>query len=120
MIFDTSALIETIRGGTGFEEGAVSIITVIEVLRGIDDEQKCAKMIALIKDAFEILVVDEEVGQSYVKLYFELKKKGELASDADELIAATVHSKKETLITADKGFRRFEPFIKVNLVPVRR
>jgi len=120
LIFDSSALIETIRAGTGFEEGAISVITLIEVLRGIDDEKKRTKMIGLIKGAFDILVVDEAVGRAYLELYFELKNKGELASDADTLIAATAQSKRETLITADRGFLRFEPFIKIRLLDVRK
>jgi len=116
LIFDTSALIQSIRRGSGFQEGSISVITLIEVLRGIEDEQKREKTMALIEDAFNILDVNEDVAQSYVKLYFELKKKGELASDADELIAATAHSKGEALLTADRDFLKFEPLIKVNLL----
>ncbi|MDA4112395.1 MAG: type II toxin-antitoxin system VapC family toxin, partial [Thaumarchaeota archaeon] len=119
LIFDTSALIQSIRRQNGFEEGSISVITLIEILRGIEDQQKRGKTIALIKDAFDILDVNEEVVQSYVKLYFELKKKGELASDADELIAATAHSKGETLVTTDKDFLKFEPFIKVKLLAAK-
>ena len=119
MIFDSSALIQTIRKGAGFEEGSISVITLIEVLRGIDDDTKRKKTRALLMEAFDILDVNEDVMQSYIKLYFELKRKGEIASDADELIAATVHSKGETLITADKGFLRFEPLVKVKLLPTK-
>ncbi|MHB2037117.1 MAG: hypothetical protein ACYCPW_10305 [Nitrososphaerales archaeon] len=46
----------------------------------------------------------------------DLKKKGELASDADELIAATAHSKGEALLTVGRDFLKFKPLIKVNLL----
>jgi predicted nucleic acid-binding protein len=118
LIFDTSALISAIRKKTPFEEGTISIITLIEVLRGIDDDDKREKMANLVEEAFEILDVNREVMWSHIKLYFELKKKGEMSSDADELIAATAMTKRETLLTSDRAFLKFEPLIKVKIVPV--
>ena len=116
MIYDTSALIRAIRRKGNFEEGSISIITLIEVLRGIEDDDKREKTASLLEDAFDILDVDQKVARAYLGLYFELKKKGELASDADELIAATALSREEALLTSDKDFLKFEPLIKVKLV----
>jgi len=116
MIFDTTALVDAIRGKTVFEGGSISIITLIEVLRGIDDTEKRKKMASLIKEAFEVIDVNKEISESYLVLYFELKRKREASSDADELIAATARSMGEILVTSDKGFRKFEPLIKVKLV----
>jgi tRNA(fMet)-specific endonuclease VapC len=119
LIFDTTALIQAIRRKISFEEGSISVITVIEVLRGIDEEEKRNKMTSLVEEAFEILDVNKEVALTYLKLYFALKRKGETASDADELVAATALSKGETLLTSDRDFLKFEPLVKVKLIPSR-
>lgn len=118
MIFDTTALIHAIRKKSDFEEGSISIITLIEVLRGIDDAEKREKTAGLLQQAFEIVDVDAEVARAYLRLYFELRKKGESSSDADELIAATALSQGETLLTSDKGFLKFDPLVKVKLIGV--
>jgi len=116
LIFDTTALIQTIRKGSEFEEGSISVITLIEFLRGIEDKEKRKKSISLIEETFEILDVDKEVVLSYLDLFFELKKKREMASDGDALIAATAHAKNESVLTLDRDFLKFEPMIKVNLL----
>ncbi|MDG6998032.1 MAG: type II toxin-antitoxin system VapC family toxin [Nitrososphaerota archaeon] len=105
MIFETSALIHTIRRKSYFEEGTISIITVIEALRGIKDAEKRENTLCLLEQAFEIVDVDLDVAHSYLTLHFELKRKGESCSDADEPIVATAFSEGETLLTADKGFQ---------------
>jgi tRNA(fMet)-specific endonuclease VapC len=116
LIFDTTALIQAIRKKTDFEEGSISIITLIEVLRGIEDGEKREKTAGLLEQAFEIVDVNREVARAYLKLYFELKRKGESSSDADELIAATALSEGEALLTSDRGFLKFDPLVKVKLV----
>ena len=114
-MLDTTELIHAIRGRSGFDEGSISIMTLIEVLRGIEDEDKREKTMDLLQDAFEILDVNRDVAQAYLKLHFELKRKGESSSDADQLIAATALSRGEMLLTSDKGFLRFSPLVKVRL-----
>jgi predicted nucleic acid-binding protein len=116
LIFDTTAVINAIRKKSNFEEGSISVITMIEVLRGIEDTEKRGKTASLLQDAFEILDVNQEVARAYLRLYFELRKKGHSASDADALIAATALSKEETLLTSDKGFLKFDPLVKVKMI----
>jgi tRNA(fMet)-specific endonuclease VapC len=116
LIFDTSALIQAIRKKREFEEGSISIITLIEVLRGIEDAEKRERTAELLQRAFEIVDVDWEVARAYLRLYFELRKKGESSPDADELIAATALSRGEALLTSDKGFLKFDPLVKVKLI----
>jgi predicted nucleic acid-binding protein len=116
LIFDTTALIHAIRKKSDFEEGSISIISLIEVLRGIEDPGKRDKTFSLLQQAFEIIDVNQDVARAYLRLYFALKKKGESSSDADQLIAATALSERETLLTSDKGFLRFDPLVKVKLV----
>ncbi|MGI0086193.1 MAG: type II toxin-antitoxin system VapC family toxin [Nitrososphaerales archaeon] len=116
MIFDTTELIRAIRKRSDFEDGSISIITLIEVLRGIEDGEKREKTSGLLEQAFEVVDVNRDVARAYFKLYFELKRKGESSSDADELIAASALSQGETLLTSDKGFLKFDPWVKVKLV----
>ncbi|MHB8566423.1 MAG: type II toxin-antitoxin system VapC family toxin [Nitrososphaerales archaeon] len=115
MIFDTTTLIQTIRNGADFEEGSISVITLIEFLRGIENEEKRKESLALIKESFDVLDVTKEVAQSYLKLYFELKKKGKVVSDADALIAATAHAMNEIVLTMDNDFMKFVPMVKVKI-----
>jgi len=116
LIFDTTAVIQAIRKKSDFEEGSISIITFIEVLRGIEDAEKREKTFSLLQQAFKIDDVNPRVARAYLKLYFELKRKEKSSPDADELIAATALSQGEALLTSDKGFLKFEPFVKVKLV----
>lgn len=116
MIFDTTALIQAIRKKDNFEEGSISIITLIEVLRGIKEDDKREKTTRLLQQAFTIVEVDEDVARAYLKLYFELKKKGDTSPDADQLIAATALSQGEELLTSDKGFLKFNPLVKAKLI----
>ncbi|MDG6994374.1 MAG: type II toxin-antitoxin system VapC family toxin [Nitrososphaerota archaeon] len=106
-----------IRNGNEFEEGSISVITLIEVLRAIENEQKRKRSKILIEETFDILDVDEAVASSYVEMYFELKKRGKAVSEADALIAATARTKGETLLTLDRDFEKFEPLIKVRFLP---
>jgi predicted nucleic acid-binding protein len=116
LTLDTTALIQAIRKKSDFEEGSISIITLIEVLRGIENSEKREKTFSLLQQAFEIVDVNRDVARAYLKLYFELKRKGESSPDADQLIAATAFSQGEVLLTSDKGFLKFDPLVKVKLV----
>jgi predicted nucleic acid-binding protein len=50
-LFDTSVLVEQIRKGV-FESGALSIITLIEVLRGVPREKRVKR---LLEESYEVL-----------------------------------------------------------------
>ncbi len=115
-MYDTSALIQRIRKGADYGEGSISVITLIEILRGIEDEEKREKTMSLLEESFEILDVNRSVGLSYVKLCFELKKKRTPASVADQLIAATALANDQVLLTSDRAFLMFQPSVKVKLL----
>jgi tRNA(fMet)-specific endonuclease VapC len=117
LIFDTSVLVQRIRDRSEFQEGTISVITLIEFLRGIESEEKRKKSLALIEQTFEIADITREVAVSYLKLFFDLKKKGESTSDADTLIAATAYTRNEEVLTMDRDFLKFEPMIKVRIQP---
>ncbi len=110
-LIDTSALIEMIRKGT-FVEGSISIITLIEILRGVYPKKR-SKVKKLLEKVYDVLTIDNKVIEKYCQLYDELKSKGELIPDADLIIASTAIAYNKTLITKDK--RHFEKLVKFGL-----
>jgi len=107
-LIDTSVLVDNLRRGV-FEEGALSLITLIEVLRGVP-EGKREGVKSLLEDSYGILGLDNEVILEYCRLYSELRRKGELIPDADLLVAATAMAHDLTLVTKDSHFRRLEEY----------
>ncbi len=105
-----------IRGRKGFEQGSLSILSVVEVLRGIESEEKRGRAMELLDEAFNIYSLDRDVALSYVDIYFELKRKRQSAGDVDLLIAATARAKDEVIMTADSGLKKFRPMVKVEIV----
>ncbi|MEM0105728.1 MAG: type II toxin-antitoxin system VapC family toxin [Zestosphaera sp.] len=103
-LFDTSALIENLRKGV-FELGSISVITLIEVLRGVKPEKRNEVKVYL-EDSFEVLPLSNEVILKYCELYDLLKQRRTLLPDADLLIAATAITNNATLVTSDKDFER--------------
>jgi predicted nucleic acid-binding protein len=107
-LIDTSALVEDLRRGV-FEEGALSVITLIEVLRGVS-EGKRESVKSLLEESYAILGIDNSVVLTYCELYSELRKRGELVPDADLLVAATALAHGLTLVTKDRHFERLEKY----------
>ncbi len=105
-LFDTSVLVEQIRKGV-FESGALSIITLIEVLRGVPWEKR-GKVKRLLEESYEVLGLNNDVILKYCEIYEELKRRGELLPDADLLTAAIAMVYGYTLVTKDLGFKRLE------------
>ena len=104
MLFDTSVVVEMLRRGE-YREGSISIITLIEVLRGVSGERR-RRVKELLEEAFEVHSLSNDVILKYCELYDALKARGELIPDAALLIAATALSKGEVLVTKDKHFER--------------
>jgi tRNA(fMet)-specific endonuclease VapC len=105
-LFDTAVIIEMIREKK-FSPGLISPITVIEVLRGIDDKKR-QKIRMLLEESFSILNLDNSTIESYCIIYQKLKKDGALLPDADLLIAATAMAHDLLLETNDRHFQRLE------------
>jgi hypothetical protein len=103
-LIDTSVLIDNLRRGV-FEEGSISVITLIEVLRGVASEKR-DRVKRLLEKSFDVLGIDNKVILKYCELYTSLKEKGQLISDADLLIAATAIANNLVLVTRDKDFER--------------
>jgi predicted nucleic acid-binding protein len=105
-LFDTSVLVEQIRKGV-FESGAISIMTLIEVLRGVP-QGKRERVKRLLEESYEVLGLNNDAILKYCEIYEELKRRGELLPDADLLIAAIAMAHGYTLVTKDLGFKRLE------------
>ena len=103
-ILDTDIILEMLRERR-HEIGAISIITLIEVLRGLEDRKR-AKVKDLLEQSFNVQSLDNEIIETYCNLYRKLKKEGVLIPDADLLIAATAISHNMTLKTRDEHFER--------------
>ena len=103
-LLDTAIIIEMLRERK-HEVGAVSIITLIEVLRGLE-ARKRTKVKELLEESFNLLNLDNEVIETYCNLYHKLKEKGTPIPDADLLIAATAISHNVMLKTKDEHFER--------------
>jgi len=113
ILFDTDAIIEMLRKKR-YELGAISVVTLIEVLRGLNAEKrKRAKV--LLEESFDILNLNNEVIETYCSIYQKLRKEGLIIPDADLLIAATAISNNMTLKTRDEHFKRLE-FLGLKLI----
>jgi predicted nucleic acid-binding protein len=89
------------------EIGAISTISLIEVLRGIEPKKR-SKAKELLEESFNHLNIDNPVIETYCALYDKLKNEGALVPDADLLIAATAITQNIELKTKDEHFKRLE------------
>jgi len=103
-ILDTDIIVELLRERR-HEVGAISIVTLIELLRGIETIKR-VKVKELLEESFTIISLDNKIIEAYCNLYQKLKEKGTTIPDADLLIAATVISRNMNLRTRDKHFER--------------
>jgi len=103
-LLDTDILLELLHERR-HEVGAISIITLIEVLRGLE-ARKRAKVKELLEESFNLQGLDNEIIETYSNLYRRLRKEGISIPDADLLIAATAISRNMTLKTRDEHFER--------------
>ena len=108
ILLDTDVVIEMLRKRR-YEAGAISIITLIEVLRGLRAEKR-EKVKELLEESFDVLNINNQVIETYCSIYRNLKEKGVLVPDADILIAATAISNNMALKTSDKHFKELKEF----------
>lgn len=106
-LLDTDIIIELLRKKK-HEAGAISVITLIEVLRGLNADKR-AKIKELLEESFHVHALDNKVIEAYCHLYQKLKDEGASIPDADLLIAATAISAETTLESRDEHFERLKP-----------
>lgn len=103
-LLDTGMVIRLLREKK-FETGHISVITLVEILRGLEDDKR-SKVKELLEESFIVDELDNETIQAYCNLYRRLKKEGASLPDADLLIAATAISHNAILRTSDQHFTR--------------
>ena len=103
-MLDTDIIVELLRERR-HEVGVISVVTLIEVLRGIETTKR-AKVKELVEESFTIVSLDNKVIETYCNLYQKLKEEGATVPDADLLIAATAIYRSMNLKTRDKHFER--------------
>lgn len=103
-LLDTDIIIELLRKRK-HEIGAISIITLIEILRGLEGRKRI-KVKDLLEESFNLQSLDNEIIETYCNLYRKLKEESISIPDADLLIAATAISHNMTLRTRDEHFER--------------
>lgn len=99
-LLDTSVIVELLRKKK-YEFGNISIITLIEVLRGTKTEKR-KKVKNLIEKSFQVINLDNKIVKTYCDLHDKLKEEGKIIPDADLLIAATAITHNLTLKTRNK------------------
>jgi predicted nucleic acid-binding protein len=105
-LLDTDTIIEMLRQKK-HAVGAISTISLIEVLRGIEPKKR-PKVKELLEESFDLLNIDNPVIETYCALYDKLRNDGALVPDADLLIAATAITHNVELKTKDEHFKRLE------------
>jgi predicted nucleic acid-binding protein len=103
-LLDTNIIIEMLKKKT-FSVGAISTITLIEILRGIEPKKRpMAKQ--LLEESFTVRNLDNRIIETYCAFYDQLKSN--LIPDSDLLIAATAVAYDLPLLTKDKHFQRLK------------
>ena len=96
--------------------GFISPITLLEILRGIEDKKRLSAK-RLLEESFVVLNLDDSIIEAYCKIYRKLKEEGNLLPDADLIIAATAIAHDLILETKDAHFLRLKTLglkLKVN------
>jgi|WetSurMetagenome_2_1015567.scaffolds.fasta_scaffold22440_3 tRNA(fMet)-specific endonuclease VapC len=107
-ILDSGIVIEGIENRR-FSASFVSVITLLELLRGVDDKKRPGYK-CLLEETFPVLNIDNGTIEHYCRIYRALKQVGNLLPDADLLIAATAIAHDLTLETKDDHFQRLRAF----------
>ena len=85
----------------------ISSITLMEVLRGIDDKRRF-QIRTFLEESYSILNLDNSIIETYCKIYRKLKEEGNLLPDADLIIASTAIAHNLVLETNDAHFLRLK------------
>ena len=82
-------------------------MTLLEVLRGIDDKKR-QQVRQLLEESYSILNLDNSIIEAYCRIYRKLKEEGNLLPDADLIIGATAIAHDLILETKDAHFIRLK------------
>jgi tRNA(fMet)-specific endonuclease VapC len=105
-LLDSGVLIDNMETNN-YAPAIISSITLIEVLRGIEDKKRL-QIRQLLEESFSILNLNNSIIEAYCKIYRKLKEEGNLLPDADLIIAATAIAHDLILETKDAHFQRLK------------
>jgi len=120
-LLDTNILIYFLKGDAkvvkffenlNIDKSAISIVSRLEFLNGLQDELFLTMEMEDYLDMFENILLDKNIVRQAALLSFKTKKKLKFN---DLIIAATSIINKKTLITADKDFQKI-PGLKVKMI----
>jgi predicted nucleic acid-binding protein len=114
-LIDTSVLIDILKGKLNKVGDALSIISVMEVIRVLEKDKRL-KVFERLKEIYAIYPIDEKVALEYAQLYYELKEKGITMADLDLIIASTAKAHNEKIITKDKDFLLLSNYVQIELI----
>ncbi len=102
-LLDTGIVIDNMETNN-YAPAVISSITVIEILRGIEDKKRL-QIRQLLEESFSVLNLNNNIIEAYCKIYRKLKEEGNLIPDADLIIAATAIANDLILETKDAHFQ---------------
>ena len=105
-LFDTDVVIDMLRENR-YRRGAIALITLIEVLRGVAAEKQ-PRVKHLLEESFDVIGLGNEVLLTYCHLYGELRREGQSLPDADLLVASAAMAHGFCLESRDEHFKRLE------------
>jgi Predicted nucleic acid-binding protein, contains PIN domain len=85
---DTSILINFLKGKIKYLGDSISIISLMEVGRVIENKRRL-EVFKTLEDMFKVYPIDEKVAVEYTELDYSLREKGRLIADLDLIIAST-------------------------------
>jgi predicted nucleic acid-binding protein len=85
--------------------GAISPLTLIEILRGIESRRR-TRVKHLLEESFSVISIDNSTIEAYCDLYMKLKKEGNLLPDTDLITAASAMAHDLALVTNHEHFKR--------------
>ncbi len=107
-LIDSDVVIDDIQRGAT-HAGAISTITLLEILRGVDEGKRRAVK-ELLEQNYEVFGIDNEVVLLVSSIYNQLKEAGATIPDADLIIAATAMTNDSALLTGDRHFQRLTKY----------
>jgi predicted nucleic acid-binding protein len=105
-VLDTGIIIDMLKEKK-YRPGAISPLTLIETLRGIDGKKR-TRVKHLLEESFAVLNIDNKTIETYCEIYCKLKTEGHPLPDADLLIASTAIANNLSLETNDEHFQRLK------------
>jgi predicted nucleic acid-binding protein len=114
-LIDTSILIDFLKGRIKYLGDSISIISLMEVGRVIENKRRL-EVLKTLEDMFTVYPIDEKVAVEYAELYYQLREKGRLIADLDLIIVSTAKAHDEKLLTRDKDFLAVKDYVNVEII----